>query len=75
MSETDRLFEELGYYKDFDEKTHEYRKECDGDLFEIDFWLKEKEISKNYYRDMGYITMPELKAIYLKCKELGWIEE
>ena len=75
MSEADRLFEELGYYKDFDEKTHEYRKKCDGDLFEIDFLLKEKEISKNYYRDMGYITMQELKAINLKCKELGWIEE
>lgn len=69
----DEMFERLGYYKDFDDATHEYRKEENGDLFEIDFWLKEKEVSKNYYRDMGYITMQELKAINKKCKELGWI--
>lgn len=51
------------------------RKECNGELFEIDFWLDDKEISKNQYRDMGYITISELKAINLKCKELGWIKE
>ena len=75
MSEADKLFEKLGYYKDFDDITHEYRKECNGELFEIDFWLDDKEISKNKYRDMGYITISELKAINLKCKELGWIKE
>ena len=32
MSEADKLFKELGYYKDFDDKTHEYRKEIDGEL-------------------------------------------
>ena len=70
----DEMFEKLGYYKDFDETTDEYRKECDGDLVEIDFWLKEKTISKNYYREfMGYITMQELKAINKKVEELGWI--
>ena len=73
MREADKMFEELGYYKDFDEMTHEYRKKCDGDLFEIDFWLDEKEVSKNYYRDAGYITMQELQAINKKCEELGWI--
>ena len=74
MEETaDEMFEKLGYYKDFDETTHEYRKECDGDLFEIDFWLEERKVSKNYYRDMGYITMQELKAINKKVEELGWI--
>ena len=71
----DEMFEELGYYKDFDDMTHEYRKEKDGDLFEIDFWLKDKEVSKNYYRDMGYITMQELKAINKKVEELGWLDE
>lgn len=77
MSEktADEMFEGLGYYKDFDDMTHEYRKEKDGDLFEIDFWLEDKEISKNYYRDMGYITMQELKAINKKVKELGWLDE
>lgn len=75
MSEADKLFEKLGYYKDFDDTTHEYRKEYNGELFEIDFWLDDKEISKNHYRNMGYITIPELKAINLKCQELGWIKE
>ena len=71
----DEMFEELGYYKDFDDMTHEYRKEKDGDLFGIDFFLEDKEVSKNYYRDMGYITMQELKAINKKVKELGWLDE
>ena len=74
MSEADKMFEELGYYKDFDDIIHEYRKEENGDLFEIDFWLDVKEVSKNYYREAGNITMQELQAIIAKCKELGWIE-
>ena len=74
MSEADKMFEELGYYKDFDDITHEYRKEEDEDFFEIDFWLDVKEVSKNYYREAGNITMQELQAIITKCKELRWIE-
>ena len=74
MSEADKMFEELGYYKDFDDITHEYRKEEDEDFFEIDFWLDVKEVSKNYYREAGNITMQELQAIIAKCKELRWIE-
>ena len=74
MSEADKMFEELGYYKDFDDIIHEYRKEENGDLFEIDFWLDVKEVSKNYYREAGNITMQELQAINQKCKELRWIE-
>lgn len=74
MSEADKMFEELGYYKDFDDIIHEYRKEENGDLFEIDFWLDVKEVSKNYYREAGNITMQELQAIIAKCKELEWIE-
>ena len=74
MSEADKMFEELGYYKDFDDIIHEYRKEENGDLFEIDFWLDDKEVSKNYYREAGNITMQELQAIIAKCKELRWIE-
>lgn len=73
MSEADKMFEELGYYKDFNNRTHEYRKELDGEQFEIDFWLNEREISKNNYRNIGYITIEELKAINKKCEELGWI--
>ena len=65
----------LGYYKDFDKTTYEYRKDYEGYLFEIDFWLEDKTISKNQFRDMGYITMQELQAINKKCKELGWLDE
>lgn len=75
MSEADKMFEKLGYYKDFDNITHEYRKEKDGDLYKIDFWINEKTVSKNYYRDNGYITMEELKSINKKCVELGWLNE
>ena len=70
----DEMFERLGYYKDFDGIVYEYRKECDGDLFKIDFWLEDKEVSKNYYREAGNITMQELKAINKKVWELGWNE-
>ena len=72
-SKADKLFEKLGYCKILNDNKCEYRKECDGDLFEIDFWMEEKEVSKNYYGDVGYITIEELKAINLKCQELGWI--
>ena len=53
----------------------EYRKNVDGDLFEIDFWEEDNTVSKNYYRNMGYITMQELQAINEKVKELGWYEK
>lgn len=69
MSEADKMFEKLGYYKNFDNVTHEYRNENNGDLFEIDFWLEKETVSKNYY-----ITMEELKAINKKCEELGWLD-
>lgn len=72
MSEADKMFEKLGYYKDFNKTIHEYKK--DGELFEIDFWLRSKEVSKEYYGNTGYITIEELQAINQKCKELGWIE-
>lgn len=69
----DEMFEKLGYYKDFDDIVYGYRKEEGGDFFEIDFWLEDKEVSKNYYREAGNITMQELKAINKKVEELGWI--
>lgn len=41
---------------------------------DIEFW-NDKTISKSSGYEVSYITMQELKAINLKCKELGWIEE
>jgi hypothetical protein len=69
----DEMFEELGYEKVSDDKySFEYRKILDDDLFEINFWKEDKTISKNYYREMGYITTKELQAINKKVEELGW---
>ena len=69
----DEMFEKLGYIKVEDNKDNiEYRKIVEGDLFEIDFWKTDKTVSKNYYRDIGYISMQELQAINKKVEELGW---
>lgn len=71
----DEMFEELGYEKVSDDKySFEYRKILDDDLFEINFWKEDKTISKNYYREMGYITTKELQAINKKVEELGWMD-
>lgn len=60
----DEILKNLGYEKVSDDKySIEYRKILDDDLFEINFWKEDKTISKNYYRDMGYITLQELQAI------------
>lgn len=69
----DEMLKNLGYEKVSDDKySIEYRKILDDDLFEINFWKEDKTISKNYYRDMGYITLQELQAINKKVEELGW---
>lgn len=78
MSEADKLFEELGYKKEIiksevsDEVTIMYIKnfvyEYNSKI--ISFKIKKKIVEIKYSLDMQ-----ELKAINLKCKELGWIEE
>ena len=71
----DEMFEKLGYIKVEDNKDNiEYRKNVEGDLFEIDFWKIDKTVSKNYYRNIGYISMQELQAINKKVEELGWMD-
>ena len=79
----DKMFEELGYKKITEHKFKEpeygettelilYRDDVQG--LDIEFW-NDKSLSKMCNYDVSYITMQELKAINLKCKELGWIEE
>lgn len=75
MSEADKMFEELGYEeKNFDTGIinfiKEYGKETQSN---IHFWEEEKTISKNGDIDSVRITMPELKAMYKKCEEKGWL--
>ena len=69
MSEADKLFEELGYKLEFED--------------EISFTLANREKGRyiTFMKDNKTLMLPceltiqELKAITLKCKELGWIEE
>ena len=69
MSEADKLFEELGYKLEFED--------------EISFTLANREKGRcmTFMKDNKTLmlpcelTMQELKAINLKCLELGWIKE
>ena len=73
MSEADKLFEELEYYVDTEnEDVLIYSNYHDKAFW---FFKKKKTIYAND-RDgtSSGITMQELKAINMKCKELGWIE-
>lgn len=71
MSKADELFEKLGYGMEEVGNGVEYYTDNAGDNKEIDFIedvdTKEKEI---WINDFNVITMQELKAINLKCKEL-----
>ena len=73
MSETDELFEELGYEKDEDEIIVYYKYKKFGNM--IVFNLRNKEI--HFHSDgidtIGSITLQELKAINKKVEDLGWI--
>lgn len=72
MSEADRLFEELGYKKSLTEVDNiKYYKDNDNVFFFV-------TTHKTFYKTGEYdgmcdaITMQELQAINMKCKELGW---
>lgn len=75
MSEADRMFEELGYIKKFenDRKTvYRYIKKIMGDLF--DFNIVFSKVSKIVvFQGQEGFGMEELKAINKKCEELGWM--
>ena len=67
MSEADELFDELNYIKMHDNKRRiVYKRGFD----KIEFSHKYKEIVID-----TTLNVEELKAINLKCKELGWVEE
>lgn len=84
MSEADKLFEELGYKKIEDKHNIDFNKLYkfnNGDKIneKIRFCKLDKYVHiENYNYDSGitfgkYLDMQELKAIYKKCEELGWI--
>lgn len=84
MSETDKMFEKLGYIKNEDKRVIVYKYNQYFNNFKIYkkiyFYKIEKQItliSYNLTEDIRIdfnITMQELQAINEKCKELGWNE-
>lgn len=84
MSEADKIFEELGYEKIDNKKIKHIRfiRQANKTTSESINFHKIFEKVEVYFYDfedsqelIKPITMQELKAINLKCKELGWIEE
>lgn len=75
-SEADKLFEELGYKKSIDNK---YSICFEKESYLIQFGKRESTIDKAFYNAelnrymANAITIQELQAINLKCKELGWL--
>lgn len=70
MSKADEMFKELGYEKIEEDEAYKRNEQ------HIVFYFPEREVVI-YKRDkeglgIDYIDMQELKAINMKCKELGW---
>lgn len=69
MSDTDKMFEELGYKKiEGSEYYNKHYVEYKRDDTVIEFWKDEEMINIS-----NIIGMQELKAINYMCKELGFI--
>ena len=68
MTNADKMFEELGYEKSICEDGNS--EEFINKNRNIDFYYECKEVGIKQYS----ITIPELKAINEKVKELGWYD-
>ena len=84
MSESDKLFEELGYKKIDTNKIKYIRfirqvNKTTNESINFHKIFKKVEVYFYDFEDHQELTKPisteELKAINLKCKELGWIKE
>lgn len=73
MSEADEMFEELGYEKEEYNPDVIYYTSNILDTIYFAFNKNTKKVCFIENNEAGDISMQELKAIYLKCKELGWI--
>lgn len=72
MSEADKLFDELEFNKyELDTYIEYLNKKTTR---EINFRKDTRTVEKCRNVSSDYITMQELQAINLKCRELGWIE-
>lgn len=72
MSEADKLFDELEFNKYELDTYIEYLNRKTRE--EITFRKDTRKVEKCRNVSSDYITMQELQAINLKCRELGWIE-
>ena len=83
MSEADKMFEELGYKKQWVEDESEvelWKKELfGGDFIELAFDKTHEllnirtENTQEHRTITSILTMQTLKAINKKCEELGWM--
>lgn len=78
MSEADKMFKELGYSKQELIEIVIYENKKDEEIY-IDkkqrTVIKEAYLSSLNIYEAREITMQELQAINMKCKELGWLNE
>jgi len=71
----DEIFEELGYEKHQKENIGYAKRDENGIMSAIIFDFEKKAVVVHYaYTDCIGIEMQDLKAINMKCKELGWCE-
>ena len=81
MTNADKMFEELGYKKVKDSKLEVVYKDEEtllGDKFciTIAFYKISKRVQTYDEKNKSLaVTIPELKAINQKCKELGWLDD
>lgn len=69
MTEADKLFKKLGYNKFEGLRTIDYFNEYG----QFQFQKGTHYVHINKCEMTDFINMEELNAIYLKCKELGWV--
>lgn len=73
MSKADKLFEELGYEKEEYNPDVIYYTSNILDTIYFAFNKNTKKVCFIENNEAGDISMEELKAIQMKCDELGWI--
>ena len=71
------MLEDLGYeYKNYAGYISYEKKLKNGNVYFISFNTLNKEVCKHQMSEKYVsIELKELKAIYNKCKELGWLDE
>lgn len=81
MSKADKMFEELGYIKSFEDNYEMFSKTLfNGEIKTIVFNINKGLIDirtddlYNIQVVTSILNIQELKAINEKCKELGWLE-